>query len=286
MEKEAQQREAKQWFENLQSRIISGLEGLEALYGDGGAVFERTSWQRDDKNHPDGDVRPGGGGTMAILRGTLFEKAGVNFSAVEGHFSEKFRQEIPGAGEDGRFWASGVSLVVHPRSPWVPIIHMNTRMICTATRWFGGGIDLTPALPDRNQTEAFHRGLRDCCDRFDSDYYPRFQEKCRQYFTLPHRNEERGVGGIFFDDLTTGDRDADFAFTRAVGEVFLDLYRPIVEATAAKPWGEAEEEAQWIKRSRYVEFNLLFDRGTRFGIMTGGNTEAILMSLPPRTGWR
>ena len=276
---------AAQWFQQLQGDIIAGLEELEAEYGDFSAKFQPKTWQRHDKHHPTDAKSSGGGGTMAVLRGKLFEKAGVNFSEVHGHFSEKFRNEIPGAAEDGKFWASGVSLVIHPTSPHIPIIHMNTRMIATKKQWFGGGIDLTPALPEATETKKFHHQLEESCNHYNREYYPRFKKRCDEYFFLPHRDEARGVGGIFYDNLDSGDLEQDFAFTQAIGALFLEVYRPIVKAKARLEWNATEEEAQWLKRSRYVEFNLLFDRGTRFGIMTGGNTEAILMSLPPRTGW-
>ena len=276
---------AAQWFQQLQSNIIAGLEQLEAEYGDSSAKFQPKTWQRCDKHHPTDAKSSGGGGTMAVLRGKLFEKAGVNFSEVQGHFSEKFRKEIPGAAEDGKFWASGISLVIHPTSPHVPIIHMNTRMITTQKQWFGGGIDLTPALPEATETKTFHHQLEESCNRYNLEYYPRFKKRCDEYFFLPHRDEARGVGGIFYDNLDSGDLEQDFAFTQTIGALFLEVYRPIVEAKARLEWNAAEEKAEGLKRSRYVEFNLLLDRGTRFGIMTGGNTEAILMSLPPRTGW-
>ncbi|NQY82161.1 MAG: oxygen-dependent coproporphyrinogen oxidase [Alphaproteobacteria bacterium] len=280
------QQKAEQWFRQIQKQIIAGLEALEAEYGDETAQFQLTRWQRQNKYHPSAPGAPGGGGTMAVLRGRVFEKAGVNFSAVHGHFSEKYRAEILGAGESGAFWASGVSLVIHPTSPFVPIIHMNTRMIATEKQWFGGGVDLTSCIPNTEDTARFHQQVKACCDRFDPDHYPKFKAWCDEYFFLPHRDEARGVGGIFYDYLDSGDWNQDFAFTQAIGALFLDLYRPLVQENAHRPWGEAEAEAQRLKRGRYVEFNLLFDRGTRFGLMTGGNTEAILMSLPPRTGWK
>lgn len=279
------QQEAETWFQGLQDSIIAGLASLEAEYGDGTATFRREKWRRQDKNHPNDPASDGGGGTMAKMYGELFEKAGVNFSSVHGHFSDKFRGEIPGTNENPYFHATGVSLVIHPKSPFVPIIHMNTRMISTQKQWFGGGIDLTPALPNPQETAQFHQGLRTCCDAFNPRYYRDFKEHCDRYFFLPHRDEPRGVGGIFYDNLDSGDWGEDFAFTRAVGEEFLKLYEPLVRANAERSWNENEAAALWQKRSRYVEFNLLFDRGTRFGIMTGGNPEAILVSLPPRTGW-
>jgi coproporphyrinogen III oxidase len=215
----------------------------------------------------------------------VLEKAGVNVSAVEGEFSEVFRARIPGAAEDPRFWAAGISVVVHPRSPLVPIAHMNTRIIVTTRRWFGGGADLTPVFPDAEDTADFHAALRDACDASDPGYYPRFKAWCDDYFFLPHRAERRGVGGIFFDDLATPDFEADFAFVRAVGLAFLNVYPRLVRRHMAKPWTAEQKQAQLVKRGRYVEFNLLWDRGTRFGIETGGDTDAVLMSLPPEAAW-
>jgi coproporphyrinogen III oxidase len=222
---------------------------------------------------------------MAILRGDVLEKAGVNVSTVEGELSPAFRSRIPGAADDPRFWASGISVVVHPRSPWVPAAHMNTRMIVTTKAWFGGGADLTPVFPRDDDTALFHGALSRACDERDPDFYRRFKAWCDEYFYLPHRGERRGVGGIFFDDLMSDEPERDFAFVQAVGRAFLDVYPRLIRRRAAEPWGEAERRAQLIKRSRYVEFNLLYDRGTRFGIETGGNPDAVLMSLPPLAAW-
>ena len=226
---------------------------------------------------------------MALMRGgRVFEKVGVNVSTVWGTFSPQFAAQIPGAKDDPRFWASGVSLVVHPRNPHVPPAHMNTRHIRTTTAWFGGGADLNPITEDPDDTAAFHAALKAACDRFDPEFYPRFKAWADEYFFIPHRGEPRGVGGIFYDYLT-GDDAADwerhFAFTRAVGEAFLDVYPALVARHMDRPWTAAERAHQLARRGRYVEFNLLYDRGTRFGLQTGGNPEAILMSLPPMVAW-
>lgn len=269
-----QKQELKAWFSKLQQEIMTVLESLEPT-----GRFIRKEWRRsEDKDE--------GGGTMGILEGgVVFEKAGVNVSTVYGAFSTDFCREIPGAQEDPRFWASGLSLVIHPRNPYVPIIHMNTRHIVTTKAWFGGGVDLTPVLPFEEDTTFFHTSLQKVCDTYNPTYYPVFKQHCDDYFYLPHRREARGVGGIFYDNLDSGSFDADFKFTQAVGQSFLTIYPEIVRRRASLPWEERERSAQLLKRGRYVEFNLLYDRGTRFGLQTGGHTEAILMSLPPLVGW-
>jgi coproporphyrinogen III oxidase len=268
------------WFASLRDRICSALESLEDRYAGpdhetlAPGRFTRQAWSREG----------GGGGVMAIMRGRVFEKVGVNVSTVWGSFRPEFAAQIPGANADPRFWASGLSLVAHPRSPHVPPVHMNTRHIQTARAWFGGGADLNPIVPYEADTEAFHRRLREACDGFDADYYPRFKAWADDYFYLPHRDEHRGVGGIFFDYLE-GDLEHGFAFTRAIGEALLDIYPRLALRHMDRSWTAEERAFQLQRRGRYVEFNLLYDRGTQFGLKTGGNPEAILMSLPPIASW-
>ncbi len=277
---------ARAWFERLRDELCAELEAIEdeiaATDRPGSAEtarFERKAWTRDETG---GD---GGGGVMSILRGRVFEKAGVNVSTVQGEFSEEFRARIPGAAEDPRFWASGVSVVIHPTSPLVPAAHMNTRMIVTTRGWFGGGADLTPVFEVDADTADFHAALKDACDGYRADAYAEYKKWCDEYFFLPHRGEPRGVGGIFYDNLDSGDWERDFAFTREVGRAFVSIYPELVRRHASEAWTDEDRQKQMIKRGRYVEFNLLYDRGTLFGLKTGGNTEAILMSLPPMTAW-
>ena len=264
---------ARLWFEELRDSFCAAFEALEPA----GARFERRAWERPG----------GGGGVMSVMKGEVFEKVGVNVSTVHGAFPEEFRDRIPGAAEDPRFWASGISVVAHMASPFVPAMHMNTRHIETTTAWFGGGADLTPMFPERAAAEgrAFHKALEDACDRHDAAYYPRFKAWCDEYFHLPHRNEPRGLGGIFFDNLDSGDREADFAFVQDVGRAVLGVYPKIVRGRMDDPWTGEDRKHQLRRRGRYVEFNLLHDRGTRFGLMTGGNIDAVLMSLPPLAAW-
>lgn len=274
---------AAQWFFDLRDQICAVFEAIEDESG--GATepgrFARKSWNRHNE-----DGTPGGGGEMALMKGRVFEKVGVNVSVVHGRFPEKFIPEIPGAAEsNGDFHACGISLVAHMRSPLVPAVHMNTRMMTTSRRWFGGGTDLTPTCPDPADTNDFHAALRACCESYDPKWYPDFKAWCDRYFYLPHRNEARGVGGIFYDNLCEDDAERGFAFTRDVGKTFLSIYPRIVRRTMHKPWTEEQKTHQLIRRGRYVEFNLLYDRGTRFGLMTGGNVDAILMSLPPDVHW-
>jgi coproporphyrinogen III oxidase len=271
------QRRAAAWFAHLRDRICGAFEAIEDDCGSAAASgrFTRTDWRRDE----------GGGGTMALLRGRVFEKVGVNVSTVFGEFSPEFRGEIPGAAEDGRFWAAGISVVAHPCSPLVPAAHMNTRHIVTRKAWFGGGADLTPIYPDPDAAEQFHAALAAPCAAYEAGAYERFKKWCDEYFYLPHRDEPRGAGGIFFDYVDSGEWERDFAFVRGVGDGFLAAYAAIVRGRMADPWSAEQRRHQLVRRGRYVEFNLLYDRGTRFGLKTGGNVEAILMSLPPEAAW-
>jgi coproporphyrinogen III oxidase len=269
---------ASDWFAALRDDICAAFEAIEdsvATKQKPAGRFERKSWNRDG----------GGGGEMSLMRGQVFEKVGVNISTVFGSFSDDFKTEIRGAETDGAFWASGISLVAHMQNPYVPAAHMNTRFICTSQNWFGGGGDLTPLLPDDKAGADFHAGLKVACDKHDPDYYAKYKKWCDEYFYLPHRDEPRGAGGIFYDNLNSGDWSADFAFTQDVGRGFRDAYVDIVKRRMNKSWTDAERHKQLVRRGRYVEFNLLYDRGTLFGLKTGGNIEAILMSMPPEVRW-
>ena len=279
---------AQTWFETLRDRICAAFEALEEeapadLFAGAPGRFERTPW-----------VRPaGGGGVMSMMRGRLFEKVGVHVSTVHGAFTPEMARTMPGAEADPRFHATGVSLIAHMRSPRVPAVHMNTRRITTTQGWWGGGGDLTPTLAfqrDGGFPDAvdFHAAMKAACDAHDpspSAWHARYKAWCDEYFFLPHRNEPRGIGGIFFDHHDSGDLERDFAFVREVGERFLDAYVAIVRRRMAEPWTEAEREEQLVRRGRYVEFNLLYDRGTLFGLRTGGNIDSILSSMPPEVRW-
>lgn len=267
-----------EWFENLRDNLCAAFEEIEAEYAKKKNLqpgkFKRKSWEREG----------GGGGFMSVMHGNVFEKVGVNISTVHGEFSEEFRKKIPGAEKNPKFFATGISMIAHLCSPLVPAMHFNTRYIETTKGWFGGGGDLTPMYEDESETKIFHAAFKEACDKHNPEYYPKFKKECDEYFYLKHREEPRGVGGIFYDYLSTGFEE-DFAFNQDVGRAILEVYPKIVRKKMYLDWTKEQREHQLIKRGRYVEFNLLYDRGTTFGLATGGNTEAILVSMPPEVKW-
>lgn len=279
------------WFKDLRDKICAEFEKIEeeyfaaankpaALEYQAPAKFVRKNWNREDVA-----VKDAGSGEMSIMKGNVFEKVGVNFSKVYGQFSEEFRKQILGAEKNPNFWASGISLVAHMRSPLVPAVHMNTRFICTEKTWFGGGSDLNPMFEDAKDTADFHAAFKKACDKTNLEYYPKFKKECDEYFFIKHRGVSRGVGGIFYDHLNSENFEQDFQFTKDVGLAFLEVFPQLVRRHMFEKWSNEQREHQLRKRGLYAEFNLVYDRGTKFGLMTGGNAEAILMSLPPIAKW-
>jgi coproporphyrinogen III oxidase len=275
-----QQQQARTWFESLRDRICAEFTSIEREMGSD-ASFEYTAWNREADGGTDGE---GGGGVRGVMKGKVFEKVGVNVSTVGGSFAPEFAKTIHGAGENPSFFATGISLVAHMANPHVPAVHMNTRFLVTTKRWFGGGADLNPPIPYAEDTEYFHKELKIACDAHGAEYYEKYKKWADEYFFIPHRNVHRGVGGIFYDHLE-GDFDANFAFTRAVGDAFLKAFPPLVRKRMNQSFTDTDKQQQLEWRGRYAEFNLVHDRGTLFGLKTGGNIDAILMSLPPVATW-
>ena len=275
MDLEIKQKLTSNWFKSLQEMFCKTIVDFEKNK----ISFKSTTWRRNLKKDE-------GGGEYRILKdGKVFDKVGVNFSKVYGKFPKKFQQNIPGAQKDPRFWASGISVVMHMKNPLIPAMHFNTRYICTTFDWFGGGIDVTPSKKDNKEKEVFHKILRDMCNRHDKNYYKKYKKWCDEYFYLPHRKESRGIGGIFFD-YKKDNFEKNFKFVRDVGVTFESIFQKIISKKVKKKWTSKDKENQYIKRGRYAEFNLLYDRGTKFGLQTGGNVEGILMSLPPHAKWK
>jgi len=275
MDLEIKQKLTSNWFKSLQEMFCKTISDFEKNK----INFISTKWKKNLKKDE-------GGGEYRILKnGKIFDKVGVNFSKVYGKFPKKFQQNVPGAQKDPRFWASGISVVMHMKNPLIPAMHFNTRYICTTFDWFGGGIDVTPSKKDNKEREEFHKTLRDMCNRHDKKYYKKYKKWCDEYFYLPHRKEPRGIGGIFFD-YKKDDFEKNFKFVRDVGVTFESVFKKIISKKIKKKWTSQDKENQYIKRGRYAEFNLLYDRGTKFGLQTGGNVEGILMSLPPYAKWK
>ena len=275
MDNEIKKDLASNWFKLLQNAICDDISKLEKNK----IKFKSTTWQRSK-------IKDEGGGEYRIIKnGKIFEKVGVNFSKVYGKFPKKFQKNIPGANKDPRFWASGISIVMHMQNPHIPAMHFNTRYICTTQNWFGGGMDVTPSIKDKKEEKNFHLSLKKMCNRHNKKYYKKYKKWCDEYFYLPHRKEPRGIGGIFFD-YKKENWEKDFNFVREVGISFKNIFREIILKKYKKKWSNKQREIQLEKRGRYVEFNLLYDRGTKFGLQTNGNVEAILMSLPPVAKWK
>ena len=275
MDLEIKQKLASNWFKSLQETFCRSILDFEK----NNVKFKSTTWRRNLKKDE-------GGGEYRILQdGKVFDKVGVNFSKVYGKFPKKFQKNIPGAQKDPKFWASGISVVMHMKNPLIPAMHFNTRYICTSFDWFGGGIDVTPSKRDKKEKKEFHQTLQDMCKRHNNKYYTKYKKWCDEYFYLPHRKEPRGIGGIFFD-YKKNNFEKDFKFVRDVGITFQIIFEKIIKKKFKKKWTLKDKEIQYIKRGRYAEFNLLYDRGTKFGLQTGGNIEGILMSLPPTAKWK